>query len=111
MRDLGRPADAVQHAGTALSPNGEFVRSDFFASLVLADAHLAAGDIDQACTVVLHALTSGEQIRSARCISYLREFIAHLPPTGSRGLADFREQSAQSRLWRIASRPEKPVPT
>jgi len=57
MRDLGRPADAIQHAQSALGTTGEFVRSDFFVSLVLADAHLAAGDIDQACSVVLHALT------------------------------------------------------
>jgi hypothetical protein len=59
--------------------------------------------------VVLHALAAGEAIRSARCVSYLREFIGHLPPTGSRGLAGFRERAAESRLWRIASRPEKPV--
>jgi len=59
--------------------------------------------------VVLRALTAGEQIRSARCVSYLREFIAHLPPTGSHALAGFREQAAQSRLWRIAARPDKPV--
>ncbi len=110
LRDLGRAADAVQHAGNAASAvTGEFVRSDFFVSLVLADAHLAAGDIEQACTVVLYALTAGEQIRSARCVSYLREFIGHLPSTSSRALADFREQAAQSRLWRIASRPDKPV--
>jgi hypothetical protein len=109
MRDLGRAGDAVQHAGNALGGTGEFVRSDFFVSLVLADAHLAAGDTEQACTVVLHALTAGDQIRSARCVSYLREFIGHLPPAGGRGLADFREQAAESRLWRIASRPEKPV--
>jgi hypothetical protein len=91
LRDLGRAGDAVQHAGKALGSTGEFVRSDFFVSLVLADSHLAAGDIDQACGVVLHALTAGDQIRSARCVSYLREFIAHLPPAGSRGLANFRE--------------------
>jgi transcriptional regulator with XRE-family HTH domain/tetratricopeptide (TPR) repeat protein len=109
MRDLGRAGDAVQHAGRALGGAGEFVRSDFFVSLVLADAHLAAGDIEQACTVVLHALTAGEKIRSARCVSYLREFMGHLPPAGSRGLGDFREQAAESRLWRISSRPEKPV--
>jgi hypothetical protein len=108
MRDLGRAGDAVQHAASALG-TGDFVRSDFFVSLVLADAHLAAGDTDHACTVVLRALTAGEQIRSARCVSYLREFIGHLPPTGSRGLADFREQAMVSRLWRIATRPEKPV--
>jgi hypothetical protein len=42
-------------------------------------------------------------------LSYLREFISHLPPTGSHALTDFREQAADSRLWRIASRPEKLV--
>jgi hypothetical protein len=109
MRDLGRAGDAVQHAGQAMGSAEEFVRSDFFVSLVLADAHLAAGDVEQACAVVLHALTAGEKIRPARCISYLREFMGHLPPAGSCGLADFREQAAESRLWRIASRPEKPV--
>jgi hypothetical protein len=46
--------------------------------------------------VALHALAAGEQIRSARCVCYLREFIAHLPPAGSRGLAGFREQAAES---------------
>ena len=74
MRDLGRAADAVQHAGNALANTGQFARSDFFVYLVLANAHLAAGDTEQACTVALHALTAGEQIRSARCVSYLREF-------------------------------------
>ncbi len=79
MRDLGRSDDAVQHAGNALGTSGEFARSDFFVSIVLADAHLAAGDIEQACNVTLHALNAGEQIRSARCVSYLREFMGHLP--------------------------------
>ena len=109
MRDLGRADDAVQHAGNALGASGEFARSDFFVSIVLADAHLAAGDIEQACNVTLHALNAGEQIRSARCVSYLREFIGHLPATSNRGLAEFREQAAASRLWRIAARPDKPV--
>jgi hypothetical protein len=109
MRDLGRADDAIQHAANGLGTSGEFTRSDFFVSVVLADAHLAAGDIEQACTVVLHALTAGEQIRSARCVSYLREFMTRLPFTDSRLLADFREQAAGSRLWRIAAQPEKPV--
>jgi hypothetical protein len=109
MRDLGRASEAVQHAGNALGEPAEFARSDFFVSLVLADAHLAAGDVEQACAVTLHALTAGEQIRSARCVSYLREFIGNLPPTGSRGLADFREQAQESRLWRIAVQLEKPI--
>jgi hypothetical protein len=85
---------------TPLGSAREFVRSDFFVSLVPTDAHLAAGDVEQACAVVLHALTVGEKIRSARCVSYLREFMDHLPPAGRRGLDDFREQAAASRLWR-----------
>jgi transcriptional regulator with XRE-family HTH domain len=109
MRDLGRTDDAVQHAGNALGTSGEFTRSDFFVSIVLADAHLAAGDVEQACTVTLRALNAGGQIRSARCVSYLREFTGHLPATSNRGLAEFREQAAESRLWQIAARPEKPI--
>ena len=109
MRDLGRTADAIAHAGNGLGNFGDSARSDFFVSIVLADAHLAAGDIEQACSVTLRALAAGEQIRSARCVSYLREFIGHLPPTRSRTLADFREQAAESRLWRIAAQPEKPT--
>jgi transcriptional regulator with XRE-family HTH domain len=109
MRDLGRAGDAIQHAGNGRSASGESVRSDFFVSIVLADAHLAAGDIEQACNVTLCALSAGEQIRSARCVSYLREFMGHLPAGNGRILADFREQAAESRLWRIAAQPEKPT--
>lgn len=109
MRDLGRAGDAIEHAGNGLGKSGDFVRSDFFVSMVLADAHLSAGDIEHACTVTLRALSSGEQIRSARCISYLREFMGHLPVTNSRMLAAFRDQADESRLWRIAAKPEKPV--
>jgi transcriptional regulator with XRE-family HTH domain len=104
MRDLGRASDAVQHAVHALGDPAEFARSDFFVSIVLADAHLAAGDIEQACAVTLQALTASEQIRSARCVSYLREFMGNLPTTG-RGLTDFREEAEASRLWRIAAQP------
>lgn len=109
MRDLGRTADAIAHAGNGLGNFGDSARSDFFVSIVLADAHLTAGDIEQACSVTLRALAAGEKIRCARCVSYLREFIGHLPTTSSRTLADFREQAAESRLWRIAAQPEKPT--
>jgi transcriptional regulator with XRE-family HTH domain len=109
MRDLGRTPDAARYADSSLkeTSGGQFVRSDFFVSLVLADSHLAAGDIEQACSVTLTALTAGEQVRSARCIRYLRDFIQHLPTSDNRALADFREQANLSRLWRIAVRPDK----
>jgi tetratricopeptide (TPR) repeat protein len=106
MRDLGRSAEAVQYAGSSLgaAQDATIGRSDFFVSLVLADAHLAAGDAEQACSVAMRALTAGEQIRSARCVSYLREFGRHLPANANGAVAEFREQAADSRLWRIASR-------
>jgi hypothetical protein len=111
MRDLGRTSEAVQHTTASLQTDSGFVRSDFFVTLVLADAHLAGGDLEEACRVTLHALRAGEQIRSARCIGYLREFMSHMPASGSSALTDFREQARESRLWRIAAQPEKPVDT
>jgi hypothetical protein len=98
MRDLGRAADAVQYADSSIRASLSFGRSDFFVSLVLADAHLAAGDAEQACAVVLGALSDGDQIRSARCVSYLREFGKHLPASAGGAVAEFREQASGSRL-------------
>ena len=62
MRDLGRASDAVRYADSSLKASeATFGRSDFFVSLVLADAHLAAGDAEQACAMVLRAISSGDQ--------------------------------------------------
>lgn len=110
LRDLGRAKDAVQYANRGLTAVNEtaFARSDFFVTMVLADAHLAAGELDLACNVALRALTSGEQIRSARCIGYLRDFRKRLMAIGDNsGAADFQEQAMSSRLWRIASQADK----
>ena len=80
LRDLGRAVDAAQYASSSIEAINDdvFMRSDFFAAMVLADAYLAAGELEQACHVCLRALTAGEQIRSARCVRYLREFRHHL---------------------------------
>jgi transcriptional regulator with XRE-family HTH domain len=109
LRDLGRATDATRYASRSLvAADGTFVRSDFFVTIVLADAHLAAGELEHACSVALKALTAGEQIRSARCVNYLREFGERLAMTGNnRATAEFLEQAASSRLWRIASRPSQ----
>jgi len=107
FRDLGRPVDASQYANQCLGTidDGVYLRSDFFATMVLADSYLGAGDVDQACGVALGALKLGEQLRSARCVSYLREFGERLGQLGKvAGTSDFHEQAAASRLWRIASR-------
>ena len=106
MRDLGRAPDAVRYADSSRrASEAAFGRSDFFVSLVLADAQVAAGDAEQACDVALKAISSDDQIRSARCVSYLREFSKHLPIGANGAIAEFREHAMSARLWRIASGP------
>jgi hypothetical protein len=76
--------------------------------MVLADSYLAAGEAEQACSTALVALAAGEQIRSGRCVNYLREFRDHLAiADGTGAVRDFSEQAVQSRLWRIAARPDR----
>ncbi|GLZ05291.1 hypothetical protein Acsp03_27570 [Actinomadura sp. NBRC 104412] len=106
FRDLGRPVDASRYADQCLGTidDGVYLRSDFFATMVLADSHLNAGEPERACMVALEALKLGEQLRSARCVSYLREFRERLQAIGmSPAIASFNEQARASRLWRIAS--------
>jgi transcriptional regulator with XRE-family HTH domain len=110
LRDLGRAADAARYASRSVEAVGGagFARSDFFATMVLADAHLAGGELERGCATALRALTAGEQIRSGRCVNYLRGFRQHLARAGdATAVTDFHEQARDSRLWRIAARPDK----
>ncbi|WP_030990171.1 hypothetical protein [Streptomyces sp. NRRL S-1813] len=101
FRDVRSARQAVSHAESAMS--GSHVRSDFFATMVLADAHLHAGDAEEGCNVALDALDLGEQLRSARCVAYLAEFRQHLAVWGpTAAVREFHEQAAEHRLW-IAS--------
>jgi hypothetical protein len=76
--------------------------------MVLADAYLAAGELEKACSTALAALTAGEQIRSGRCVNYLREFREDLARIGdTTSVKEFHEQAHSSRLWRIAVRPDR----
>jgi hypothetical protein len=80
--------------------SGSHVRSDFFATMVLADAHLRAGEAEEACRVALDALDLGEQLKSARCVSYLGEFRQHLARiSATPAIRDFYDQAAEHRLW------------
>jgi len=101
FRDVDHARRAVAHAENAMS--GTHVRSDFFATMVLADAHLRAGDVEEACRVALDALDLGEQLKSARCVSYLAEFRQR--PAGvapSAVVRDLHEQAADHRMLRPA---------
>lgn len=108
FRDLGRARDAIEYAtrGILAPDDATFVRSDFFVAIVLADSYLASGDTEQACSTVLRSLTAGEQLRSARCVGYLREFNQHLRHIGDNAsVMQLNEAASNSRLWRIATRP------
>lgn len=98
FRDVNSARRAVAHAENAMS--GTHVRSDFFATMVLADAHLRAGDVEEACRVALDALDLGEQLKSARCVSYLAEFRQHLDVIGASAAArDLADEAREHRLW------------
>jgi hypothetical protein len=103
FRDINSARQAVEHAGHAMS--GSHVRSDFFVTMVLADARLRAGDTEEACRVTLDALDLGEQLRSARAVSYLTNFRAALAPFQKNPyVRELHEQAAEHRLWLAADR-------
>jgi hypothetical protein len=100
-RDLGRPARAVRHAAEALeSASGEYVRSDFFVAMVLADAHLDSGNVEEGCNVATTALAVGEGLESARCRGYVDEFKQRLRRFGTSATArEFVDGARSSKLW------------
>lgn len=107
FRDVNSACQAVAHAENAMT--GSHVRSDFFATMVLADAHLRAGDVEEACRVALDALDLGVQLKSARCVSYLAEFRQNLAvASGSADVQTFTEQVREHMLW-IAAAPSSAV--
>ena len=80
-RDLGKPEEAIHHATQALDyASGDYARSDFFVAMVLADAHLDRGDLEEGCRIAEKALTVGEGLDSIRCRSYVEEFKQRLSP-------------------------------
>jgi hypothetical protein len=104
FRDLGRAEAATRYATRSVGSTCG-TRSDFFVTMVLADAHLRAGDAEQACRVALDALRLGELLKSARCASYLREFQANLAlAANSAAVREFQEQAITSALWQQAAK-------
>ncbi|ANY08029.1 regulator [Pseudonocardia sp. HH130630-07] len=100
-RDLGRPAQAIEHAARALdSASGDYARSDFFVAMVLADAHLDDGDIEEGCRIAEQAITVGESLDSVRCHTYVSEFRERLAPHRTSSVArEFAGRIRTSRLW------------
>jgi hypothetical protein len=102
-RDIGRFRVAMRYAAQSIGSTCG-ARSDFFVAMVLADAQLRAGEAERACLGALDALRIGEQLKSARCVRYLRDFHKSLTSTAnSAAVRAFREQAAASALWRQAT--------
>jgi tetratricopeptide (TPR) repeat protein len=100
-RDLGRAINASTYATQSLGPTPSgYVRSDFFATMVLADSYLEQGELEEACRVALSALEIGEQLKSARCGAYVGEFRERLTRVGNAvPVREFVEQASATRLW------------
>lgn len=100
FRDLGDARRAAQHAALAVPSDGEYARSDFFVTVVRAEALADLGDAEQACSVALNALRIGEPLTSARCVTYVREFRQRLDRFGGDPMVrDFAEQADGHTLW------------
>ncbi|MHC3428203.1 hypothetical protein [Streptomyces sp. DT18] len=102
FRDLGRSVAAAQRGGASIFGDGLNNRSDFFATMVQADAHIIQGEIGQGFDIALSALHLGEGLKSARCIQYVREFQGRITSDMKRA-TEFRifdEQARGFRLWR-----------
>lgn len=105
MRDSGRAAEAAVSAELSLNgSDGEYVRSDFFATMVLAHAQLDDDEPERACQTALSALALGQQLRSARSVTYVAEFRRRLPRfSGTQAARELANQAADFRLWTAAA--------
>jgi len=101
--DMGKLSAAMRYAAQSIGSTCG-ARSDFFVTMVLADAQLRAGEAELACLGALDALRLGEQLKSARCLRYLGDFHESLTSmASSAAVREFQEQAAVSALWRQAT--------
>ncbi|WP_329597357.1 hypothetical protein OIE43_13485 [Streptomyces pseudovenezuelae] len=101
FRDLGRSLEATVRGAGSIFGDGLNNRSDFFATMVQAEAYINQGEIGQGFNIALNALRLGEGLKSARCIQYVREFQGRVT-SGMRRATEFlafEEQARGFRLW------------
>lgn len=101
FRDLGRSVEAAERGAGSIFGDGLNNRSDFFATMVQAEAYINQGDIGRGCDIALSALQLGEGLKSARCVQYVREFQGRVTG-GMRRATEFRafeERARGFRLW------------
>ncbi|KKD07121.1 hypothetical protein [Streptomyces sp. WM6386] len=101
FRDLGRSVEATARGAGSIFGDGLNNRSDFFATMVQAEAYINQGEIGQGFSIALNAMQLGEGLKSARCVQYVREFQGRVTPGMKRAtdFLEFEEQARGFRLW------------
>jgi len=104
FRDLGRSVEAAERGTGSIFGDGLNNRSDFFATMVQAEAYINQGEISQGFAIGLSALRLGEGLKSARCVQYVREFQGRVTSGMRRAteFSEFEEQARGFRLWQQA---------
>ncbi|MFJ4078449.1 hypothetical protein ACIP2Z_05810 [Streptomyces iakyrus] len=101
FRDLGRSVEAAERGAGSIFGDGLNNRSDFFATMVQAEAYLNQGEIGHGFNIALSALQLGERLKSARCVHYVREFQGRVTDRMRRtaDFRDFKDRAGSYRLW------------
>jgi hypothetical protein len=80
FRDLGEAGHAARYARRSLDMDGRYVRGRAFNLSLLATAHAAQGEPEQACAAGRQALDLTVRLTSARSVRYLRDLVQRLRP-------------------------------
>jgi hypothetical protein len=96
FRDLGEARHAARYARRSLDMDGRYVRGRAFNLSLLATAHAAAGEPEQASHVGRKALDLTVRLNSARSVRYVRDLTRLLRPhAGVPAVRDFTEEVRQ----------------
>ncbi|MGW7082247.1 hypothetical protein ACWGH2_01945 [Streptomyces sp. NPDC054871] len=104
FRDLRRSVEATERGAGSIFGDGMNNRSDFFATMVQAEAYINQGEIGRGFEIALRALRLGDGLKSARCLQYVLEFQGRVTDAMRRApeSRDFAEQARGFRLWQQA---------
>ena len=80
FRDLGEAGHTARYARRSLDMDGRYVRGRAFNLSLLATAHAAQGEPEQACVVGRQALDLTVRLTSARSVRYVRDLARRLRP-------------------------------
>ncbi|MFI7449211.1 hypothetical protein ACIBQX_17075 [Nonomuraea sp. NPDC049714] len=80
FRDLGEGERTVRQARRSLDMDGRYVRGRMFNLSLLTAGLLQCGELEEACTVAVGALTLAGELQSARSRSYVADLRRRLEP-------------------------------